>query len=131
MTRLWQSLLLPLCSPPQPAYRALTCVLGCLQDQREASLLGFREEKYNVLVATDVAGRGIDVPDVALVINYDMPTGIDQYTHRIGRTARAGRTGTAITFLTPGVCLRPSSPPAPIVSPAIPFRSDNPFSFTL
>ncbi len=74
-----------------------------MQDQREASLLGFREEKYNVLVATDVAGRGIDVPDVALVINYDMPTGIDQYTHRIGRTARAGRTGTAVTYLTPGV----------------------------
>lgn len=75
-----------------------------MQDQREASLLGFREEKYNVLVATDVAGRGIDVPDVALVINYDMPTALDQYTHRIGRTARAGRTGLAVTLLTPQVC---------------------------
>lgn len=74
-----------------------------VQDQREASLLGFREEKYNVLVATDVAGRGIDVPDVALVINYDMPTALDQYTHRIGRTARAGRTGLAVTLLSPQV----------------------------
>ena len=70
------------------------------QDQREAGLAGFREEKYNVLVATDVAGRGIDVPDVALVVNYDMPNNIEMYTHRIGRTGRAGRKGVAITFLT-------------------------------
>lgn len=61
---------------------------------------GFRETKYNVLVATDVAGRGIDVPDVAAVINYDMPHGIEQYTHRIGRTGRAGKSGYAVTFLT-------------------------------
>ena len=72
----------------------------CLQDQREAGLAGFREEKYNVLVATDVAGRGIDVPDVALVVNYDMPDNIEKYTHRIGRTGRAGRKGQAVTFLT-------------------------------
>ncbi|KAK9802687.1 hypothetical protein WJX73_005873 [Symbiochloris irregularis] len=70
------------------------------QDQREAGLAGFREEKYNVLVATDVAGRGIDVPDVALVVNYDMPGSIENYTHRIGRTGRAGRKGIAVTFLT-------------------------------
>jgi ATP-dependent RNA helicase DDX23/PRP28 len=61
---------------------------------------GFRDETYNILIATDVAGRGIDVPDVALVINYDMPGQIEPYTHRIGRTGRAGRKGTAITFLT-------------------------------
>jgi ATP-dependent RNA helicase DDX23/PRP28 len=71
-----------------------------VQDQREASLQGFREDKYNVLIATDVAGRGIDVPDVAAVINYDMPHQIENYTHRIGRTGRAGRKGTAITLLT-------------------------------
>ena len=71
-----------------------------LQDQREQGLAGFREEKYNVLVATDVAGRGIDVPDVALVVNYDMPNTIENYTHRIGRTGRAGRKGVALTFLT-------------------------------
>ena len=72
-----------------------------VQDQREQGLLGFREEKYNILVATDVAGRGIDVPDVALVVNYDMPNTIENYTHRIGgRTGRAGKKGVAITFLT-------------------------------
>ncbi len=70
------------------------------QTQREQGLAGFREEKYTVLIATDVAGRGIDVPDVALVINYDMPGTVEAYTHRIGRTGRAGRKGAAITFLT-------------------------------
>ncbi|WIA22903.1 hypothetical protein OEZ86_009840 [Tetradesmus obliquus] len=72
------------------------------EDQREISIKGFKEDTYNVLIATDVAGRGIDVPDVALVINYDMPNNIEAYTHRIGRTGRAGRKGTAITFLTGG-----------------------------
>ncbi len=75
----------------------------CVQDQREAGLAGFREDKYNVLVATDVAGRGIDVPDVAAVINYDMPHSIENYTHRIGRTGRAGKSGYAVTFLTMSV----------------------------
>ena len=71
-----------------------------LQDQREAGLAGFKEGKYPVLVATDVAGRGIDVQDVACVINYDMPHSIENYTHRIGRTRRAGKKGYAVTFLT-------------------------------
>lgn len=71
-----------------------------LQDQREAGLAGFKEGKYPVLVATDVAGRGIDVQDVACVINYDMPHSIENYTHRIGRTGRAGKKGYAVTFLT-------------------------------
>ena len=53
-------------------------------------------------MATDVAGRGIDVPNVALVINYDMPLTIEAYTHRIGRTGRAGKKGDATTFLTMG-----------------------------
>lgn len=75
---------------------------GKTQDQREAGIKGFREDTYNILIATDVAGRGIDVPDVALVINYDMPSHIEPYTHRIGRTGRAGRKGTAVTFLTLG-----------------------------
>jgi ATP-dependent RNA helicase DDX23/PRP28 len=52
------------------------------------------------LVATDVAGRGLDIPDVTHVVNYDMPNKIENYCHRIGRTARAGKSGTAITFLT-------------------------------
>lgn len=73
---------------------------GRTQDQREISIKGFRDDTYNILIATDVAGRGIDVPDILLVINYDMPNNIESYTHRIGRTGRAGKKGTAITFLT-------------------------------
>ena len=73
---------------------------GKTQDQREAGIKGFREGEFNILIATDVAGRGIDVPDVTLVINYDMPNNIEAYTHRIGRTGRAGKKGTAVTFLT-------------------------------
>ncbi|GJR91273.1 DEAD-box ATP-dependent RNA helicase 21 [Tanacetum coccineum] len=81
-------------------YRVTTLHGGKSQEQREVSLDGFRTKRFNVLVATDVAGRGIDIPDVAHVINYDMPGNIEQYTHRIGRTGRAGKTGTATTFLT-------------------------------
>eukprot|EP00210_Caulerpa_lentillifera_P000004 g4.t1 len=73
---------------------------GKTQDQRESSIKGFRDDTFNILIATDVAGRGIDVADVALVINYDMPNNIEMYTHRIGRTGRAGRKGVAISFLT-------------------------------
>jgi ATP-dependent RNA helicase DDX23/PRP28 len=69
------------------------------QDQREAALLSVREGKTDVLVATDLAGRGIDVPDVSLVVNFNMATNIESYTHRIGRTGRAGKSGVAITFL--------------------------------
>ncbi|KAJ4835550.1 DEAD-box ATP-dependent RNA helicase 21 [Turnera subulata] len=81
-------------------YRVTTLHGGKLQEQREISLEGFRGKRYNVLVATEVVGRGIDVPDVAHVINYDMPGKIETYTHRIGRTGRAGKTGEATTFLT-------------------------------
>lgn len=73
---------------------------GKTQEQRESSIKGFKDDTYNILIATDVAGRGIDVPDVALVINYDMPNNIEMYTHRIGRTGRAGKKGVALTFLT-------------------------------
>lgn len=73
---------------------------GKTQDVREVSIKGFRDNTFNILIATDVAGRGIDVPDVTLVVNYDMPNGIEPYTHRIGRTGRAGKKGTAVTFLT-------------------------------
>ena len=61
-------------------YRVTTLHGGKSQDQREISLEGFRTKRYNVLVATDVAGRGIDIPDVAHVINYDMPGNIEAYT---------------------------------------------------
>jgi ATP-dependent RNA helicase DDX23/PRP28 len=80
-------------------YNVTTLHGGKSQDQREISLAGFRTKKFNVLVATDVAGRGIDIPEVAHVINFDMPGDIEMYTHRIGRTGRAGKTGVATTFL--------------------------------
>ncbi|EPE03955.1 pre-mrna-splicing atp-dependent rna helicase prp28 [Ophiostoma piceae UAMH 11346] len=69
------------------------------QDQREAALEKLRAGQADVLVATDLAGRGIDVADVSLVINFNMATSIEQYTHRVGRTGRAGKSGVAITFL--------------------------------
>ena len=64
------------------------------------ALSSLRKHKADILVATDLAGRGIDIPDVSLVINYNMSKHIDDYVHRIGRTGRAGKKGTAITFLT-------------------------------
>nr|XP_043618705.1 DEAD-box ATP-dependent RNA helicase 21-like [Erigeron canadensis] len=81
-------------------YRATTFHAGKSQEQREIRLEAFRTKRFNILVATNIAGRGIDIPDVAHVINYDMPETIADYTHRIGRTGRAGKTGTATTFLT-------------------------------
>lgn len=69
------------------------------QDQRESSLNSLRNGTTDVLVATDLAGRGIDVPDVSLVVNFNMANTIESYTHRIGRTGRAGKSGIAITFL--------------------------------
>ncbi|XJO73998.1 hypothetical protein BDV3_004885 [Batrachochytrium dendrobatidis] len=72
---------------------------GKSQEQREASLLGLKQGTKDILVATDVAGRGIDVKNVSVVINFDMAKSIEDYTHRIGRTGRAGKKGTAITFL--------------------------------
>jgi ATP-dependent RNA helicase RhlE len=71
------------------------------QKHRELALNGFRKGKYNLLVATDVAARGLDVEGVSHVINYDIPPTADDYIHRIGRTARAQREGDAITFVCP------------------------------
>ncbi len=68
------------------------------QGQRDRAIKAFRAGEINVLVATDVAARGIDIPGVAYVINYDLPEVPDNYVHRIGRTARAGREGEAIAF---------------------------------
>ncbi|TSC91435.1 MAG: ATP-dependent RNA helicase RhlE [Parcubacteria group bacterium Licking1014_17] len=69
--------------------------------QRREALAGFKSGKYRTLVATDIASRGIDVSGIELVINYDMPSTSDGYVHRIGRTARAGAGGHAITFAMP------------------------------
>lgn len=71
------------------------------QIQRDGVMNKFRKSTIDILVATDVAARGIDVDDVDLVINYDMPQDVEYYVHRIGRTARAGREGTAISFVSP------------------------------
>ena len=81
-------------------HRAVTLHGGKGQDQREQSLAKLKEGSADILVATDVAGRGIDIPNVSVVINYDMAKNIEDYTHRIGRTGRAGKSGRAITFLT-------------------------------
>ncbi len=70
------------------------------QRQREAALTGFRNGKHQILVATDIAARGLDVSLISHVINYDMPDTVDAYTHRIGRTGRMARTGDAFTFVT-------------------------------
>lgn len=69
--------------------------------QRLAALKGFKAGKHRILVATDIASRGIDVTDIEVVINYDLPDDPADYVHRIGRTARAGREGRAISFASP------------------------------
>jgi ATP-dependent RNA helicase RhlE len=69
--------------------------------QRREALDGFKKHKYRVMVATDIAARGIDVKDIEFVINYDLPEQTEDYVHRIGRTGRAGKSGKAISFATP------------------------------
>lgn len=80
-------------------WHCTTLHAGKSQDQREEALAALRSGESPILVATDLAGRGIDVPDVSLVINWSMPTMFESYIHRIGRTGRAGKKGHAITFL--------------------------------
>jgi len=70
-------------------------------NQRQEALRGFKMGKYRVLVATDIAARGIDVKNIELVLNFDLPMNSEDYVHRIGRTARAGAGGHAISFVTP------------------------------
>lgn len=71
------------------------------QGQRDRAIAGFKAGDITVLVATDVAARGLDIPDVKHVYNYDLPNVPDQYVHRIGRTARAGKDGSAVAFCAP------------------------------
>ena len=71
------------------------------QSQRQQALEGFRKGRYNVLVATDIAARGLDIQGVSHVINFDIPGASEDYIHRIGRTARANTMGDAITFVSP------------------------------
>lgn len=81
-------------------YSACTLHGGKGQEQRDFALASLKQGQKEILVATDVAGRGIDIKDVSIVLNYDMAKSIEDYTHRIGRTGRAGKTGVAITLLT-------------------------------
>nr|CCC92152.1 putative ATP-dependent DEAD/H RNA helicase [Trypanosoma congolense IL3000] len=95
------------------ALRAPPNMLKCLhggmrQKRREAVTRGFSCNEIRVLCATDVAARGIDVPGLSHVINYDLPAHVDAYIHRIGRTGRAGRAGTAHTFIVAGDSRAPS-----------------------
>jgi superfamily II DNA/RNA helicase len=69
------------------------------QFQRQQSLRMFKEDVVNIMIATDVAARGLDIPNVSHVINFDVPQTYEDYIHRIGRTGRANKTGTALTFI--------------------------------
>ena len=81
-------------------YRVAALQGNMAQKRRQEALDGFRDGTHDILVATDIASRGIDVTEISHVINFDMPTTVDAYTHRIGRTGRAQHTGRAFTFTT-------------------------------
>ncbi len=81
-------------------HRAVALQGNMSQGQRERAMDGFRRKSFDILVATDIAARGIDVDQVSHVVNYDMPNTPDAYTHRIGRTGRSEREGKAYTFVT-------------------------------
>jgi len=81
-------------------YRATSLQGNLSQNRRQDALDGFRDGFYQILVATDIAARGIDVSTISHVINYDAPDTTDAYTHRIGRTGRVAKTGDAFTFIT-------------------------------
>ena len=80
-------------------YKAASLQGNLSQNKRQDALDGFRDGSYQILVATDIAARGIDVSSISHVINYDIPDTTDAYTHRIGRTGRAAKTGDAFTFV--------------------------------
>ncbi len=81
-------------------HRAVALQGNMSQSQRVKAMEGFRQRRFDILVATDIAARGIDVQQVSHVVNFDMPSTVDAYTHRIGRTGRAEREGKAYTFVT-------------------------------
>jgi ATP-dependent RNA helicase RhlE len=81
-------------------YRVASLQGNMPQSQRQAALDGFRDGSFKLLVATDIAARGIDVLDISHVVNYDMPDSTDAYIHRIGRTGRVGKAGNAFTLVT-------------------------------
>ena len=81
-------------------YRVASLQGNMSQYKRQAALDGFHNGLFKILVATDIASRGIDVSDISHVVNYDMPGSTEDYTHRIGRTGRIGKTGDAFTLVT-------------------------------
>lgn len=85
----------------QTGFKAQAIHGGRTQGQRQRALDGFRKGRYSILVATDVAARGLDISGITHVFNFDIPNSSDDYIHRIGRTARANADGDAITFVTP------------------------------
>uniref|UniRef100_A0A7S2R7I9 RNA helicase n=1 Tax=Mucochytrium quahogii TaxID=96639 RepID=A0A7S2R7I9_9STRA len=85
----------------QNGYRCLSLHGGKDQIDRDYTILDFKQKKQTLMVATSVAGRGLDVDNLCLVINYDVPNHLEDYIHRIGRTGRAGKTGNAYTFIAP------------------------------
>lgn len=82
-------------------YRAAALQGNMSHNQRQRAIKGFRSGKFDILAATDVAARGIDVSEITHVINFDIPDTVDAYTHRVGRTGRAEQEGEAFTFATP------------------------------
>jgi ATP-dependent RNA helicase DeaD len=86
---------------PMRGYSAQAIHGDVTQSGRERALKAFRDGRTDVLIATDVAARGLDVPDVSLVVNFDIPPDPEYYVHRIGRTGRSGKSGEAITFVNP------------------------------
>jgi ATP-dependent RNA helicase RhlE len=84
----------------QAGHKATSIQGNLSQNRRQEAMDGFRSGKYQIMVATDIAARGIDISQVSHVINYDIPDTPEAYTHRIGRTGRAARTGDAFTFVT-------------------------------
>jgi ATP-dependent RNA helicase RhlE len=85
----------------QAGYHVTSLHSDRTQGQRQAALSGFKSGRYQIMVATDIAARGLDVENISHVINYDMPDTADAYIHRIGRTGRAQKTGDAFTLVTP------------------------------
>ena len=83
-------------------YRVSALQGNMSQNKRQQAIDGFRNGRYDILVATDIAARGIDVSGISYVINFDMPDTVDAYTHRIGRTGRAHKSGEAFTFMAQG-----------------------------
>jgi len=71
------------------------------QSQRSAAMEGFKSGKYTALIATDIAARGLDIDDITRVVNYEVPSSVDTYVHRVGRTGRAESVGTAVTLIAP------------------------------